>query len=144
MHEIVVNFLGSRSSLQVLEVDHNYLWVPLCLHRMYSLREITFTDDINALWKSEKYYCHLPLNPVGVQTYNNLAKLRSHVCEPTRNLPLYHSRSRAFEAQRTSDAKISGRIGHTHNTSSPTSDLPALLIHENLLGYERRLVDSPP
>lgn len=70
-----MNFLGSRSSLQVLEVDLNYLWVPLPLHRIYSLREITFTDDIYAIWRTEKYYCHLPLNPVGVQTYKNLATL---------------------------------------------------------------------
>ena len=60
-----MEFLASRPSLHVFEVELGHLKVAVMLDRMQHLQEISFTED----------YHYRPAEPIRVQTYNNLTKL---------------------------------------------------------------------
>jgi len=64
-HEAIMEFLASRPSLHVFEVELSHLKVAVTLDRMPVLQKISFTDD----------YHFPPAEPIKVQTYNNLTKL---------------------------------------------------------------------
>jgi len=60
-----MEFLASRPSLHVFEVELSHLKVAVSLDRMRDLQEISLTDNFR----------YRPAEPIRVQTYNNLTKL---------------------------------------------------------------------
>ncbi|KIM43931.1 hypothetical protein M413DRAFT_25443 [Hebeloma cylindrosporum] len=61
-HEIIMDFLTSRPSLQMFQVHHKYLRVPVPLYRMQDLQEVIFIGFTSR-------------RRVSPETYNDLARL---------------------------------------------------------------------